>query len=174
MRGIEMIDLTLVAKVPFIMNVVMVLWVFVAIALILIILIQKGKGGGLSGAFGGLGAGGLLGTKTGDFLTWVTICFVVAFLGLAVLMVKYYRPSDSTGLDVPPPTVPLTAPGTEAGAASPEGGATETPATDTSGDAASPPAKPTGETGSGDGGESSDEGSPPEGTAKESADTIDE
>ncbi len=137
-----MIDLTLVAKVPFIMNVVMVVWVFVAIALILIILIQKGKGGGLSGAFGGLGAGGLLGTKTGDFLTWVTICFVVAFLGLAVLMVKYYKPSESTGLDVTPVTAPLGgAPGTEAGAASPEG-----EATDTSGDAATPPAQPTGET----------------------------
>jgi len=84
--------LPLLAKVPFVMNIVMVLWVFVTIALILIILIQKGKGGGLSAAFGGLGAGGLLGTKTGDFLTWVTICFVVAFLGLAVLMVKYYKP----------------------------------------------------------------------------------
>ena len=36
------------------MNVVMVLWVCVTIALILLILIQKGKGGGLSGAFGGL------------------------------------------------------------------------------------------------------------------------
>jgi len=137
-----MINLPLLAKVPFIMNIVMVVWVFVTIALILLILIQKGKGGGLSGAFGGLGAGGLLGTKTGDFLTWVTICFVVAFLGLAVLMVKYYKPSESTGLDVTPVTAPLGgAPGTEAGAASPEG-----EATDTSGDAATPPAQPTDET----------------------------
>ena len=87
-----MINLPLLAKVPFIMNIVMVVWVCVTIALILLILIQKGKGGGLSGAFGGLGAGGLLGTKTGDFLTWVTICFVVAFLSLAVLLVKYYKP----------------------------------------------------------------------------------
>lgn len=172
MRGIEMIDLTLVAKVPFIMNVVMVVWVFIAIALILIILIQKGKGGGLSGAFGGLGAGGLLGTKTGDFLTWVTICFVVAFLGLAVVMVKYYKPSESTGLDVPPPTMPLGgAPGTEAGAGSPEG---ETPAPAASGAGTSPPTQPTGETDSGAGGLSSDEGAPPEKTATESAETIDE
>ena len=87
-----MINLPLLAKVPVIMNIVMVVWVFITIALILLILIQKGKGGGLSGAFGGLGAGGLLGTKTGDFLTWVTICFVVGFLGLAVLMVKFYKP----------------------------------------------------------------------------------
>ena len=98
-----MIDLPLLAKVPVIMNIVMVAWVFITIALILLILIQKGKGGGLSGAFGGLGAGGLLGTKTGDFLTWVTICFVVGFLGLAVLMVKSYKP-------IPPedPVIPIT------------------------------------------------------------------
>lgn len=170
-----MIDLTLLAKVPFIMNVVMVLWIFITIALILIILIQKGKGGGLSAAFGGLGAGGLLGTKTGDFLTWVTICFVVAFLSLTVLMVKYYKPSESTVLDVPPPTMPLgEAPGTKAGTGSPEGEATQTPTPETSPDGASPSAQPTGETDSGPGGLSSDEGSPPEGTATESAKTTDE
>ncbi len=101
-----MINLPLLAKVPFIMNIVMVVWVFVTIALILLILIQKGKGGGLSGAFGGLGAGGLLGTKTGETLTWVTIGFVVVFLGLAVLLVKYYKP-------IPPedPVMPTTTTG---------------------------------------------------------------
>ena len=35
---------------------------------------------------------GLLGTKTGDFLTWVTIGLVGVFLILGVIMVKYYRP----------------------------------------------------------------------------------
>ena len=39
--------------VSFIMNIVAVLFVLSCIALILIILIQKGRGGGLSGAFGG-------------------------------------------------------------------------------------------------------------------------
>lgn len=88
-----MINLPLAAGVPFLMKMVAVLWVFIAICLILIILIQKGKGGGLSGAFGGAGgAGGLLGTKTGDFLTWVTIGLVVGFLAFGVLLVKYYKP----------------------------------------------------------------------------------
>ena len=100
-----MINLPLAAGVPFIMKMVAVLWVFVAICLILIILIQKGKGGGLSGAFGGAGgAGGLLGTKTGDFLTWVTITLVVAFLAFGVLLVKFYKPAlsdDLTGTNVP-------------------------------------------------------------------------
>ena len=37
----------------FFMNVLLVIWILCAIALVFIVLIQKGKGGGLSGAFGG-------------------------------------------------------------------------------------------------------------------------
>ncbi len=77
--------------VSFIMNVVAVLFVICCIALVLIILVQKGKGGGLSAAFGGSMAGGILGSKTGDFLTWVTIALVGIFLSLAVIMAKYYK-----------------------------------------------------------------------------------
>ena len=81
--------------VGFIMKVVAAIFVICALALILIILIQKGKGGGLSAAFGGGMAGGILGSKTGDFLTWVTIVLVGLFLTLAVLMAKFYKPSIS-------------------------------------------------------------------------------
>ena len=77
----------------------------VCVVLILVILIQKGRGGGLSGAFGGGMASGLLGSKTGDFLTWVTIGLVAVFLGLAVLLAKFYRPSVSEyGAEAPAPT----------------------------------------------------------------------
>jgi preprotein translocase subunit SecG len=82
-----------ILAVSFIMKVAAVLFVLCSVLLVLIILIQKGKGGGLSGAFGGGMAGGLLGSKTGDFLTWVTIVLVAVFLGLALLMAKFYRPS---------------------------------------------------------------------------------
>ena len=68
------------------------LFVLCCLALVLIILIQKGRGGGLSAAFGGGGGGGVLGSKTGDFLTWVTIVLVGFFLGLAILLAKYYKP----------------------------------------------------------------------------------
>ena len=80
------------------------LFVICCLALILIILIQKGRGGGLSAAFGGGGGGGLLGSKTGDFLTWVTIALVAMVLGLAVFLAKYYKPAPATapGLDSPP------------------------------------------------------------------------
>ena len=69
------------------MNAIMVAWIAICVILALIILIQKGKGGGLSGAFGGAGSGaGLLGTKTGDFLTWVTISLVGLFFLLAIVL----------------------------------------------------------------------------------------
>jgi preprotein translocase subunit SecG len=76
----------------FVGNLVVALFVVVCLALVLIILLQKGRGGGIGAAFGGSGAGSLLGTKTGDFLTWVTICLVAGFLVLAVLMGKFMRP----------------------------------------------------------------------------------
>jgi preprotein translocase subunit SecG len=90
--------------VSFIMNVVAVLFVICCVSLILMILIQKGRGGGLSGAFGGAMAGGVLGSKTGDFLTWVTIVLVGVFLTLAVVMAKFYKPSAASDYDVSPQT----------------------------------------------------------------------
>ena len=81
--------------VGFIMKVVAALFIICCAALILIILIQKGRGGGLSGAFGGAMASGILGSKTGDFLTWVTIVLAGVFLTIAVLMAKFYKPAVS-------------------------------------------------------------------------------
>jgi len=82
--------------VSFILNIVAVVWFICAVVLILVILIQKGKGGGLSGALGGMGsAGGILGSKTGDFLTWFTIAVVGVFLAFSVVLAKYYKPSVS-------------------------------------------------------------------------------
>ncbi|MEN6574705.1 MAG: preprotein translocase subunit SecG [Phycisphaerales bacterium] len=88
--------------VGILMKLAAVLFVMVCVVLILVILIQKGRGGGLSGAFGGGMASGLLGSKTGDFLTWVTIGLFVVFLGLAVLLAKFFRPSVSDyGVEAP-------------------------------------------------------------------------
>jgi preprotein translocase subunit SecG len=85
------------------MKIVAVLFFFCAVALILIILVQKGRGGGLSAAFAGGVASGLLGSKTGDFLTWVTIVLVSIFLVFAVVMAKYYKPSLGAGGEGTPP-----------------------------------------------------------------------
>ena len=81
--------------VSFIMNVIAVIFVGCAVLLILLILIQKGKGGGLTGALAGGIASGVLGAKSKEPLTWITIAMVSFFLFLAVLMAKYYRPQVS-------------------------------------------------------------------------------
>ena len=77
----------------FIMKVVAVLFVICSVVLVLVILIQKGKGGGLSAAFAGGAAGGILGAKTKEPLTWFTIALVGLFLILAVALAKFYKPS---------------------------------------------------------------------------------
>jgi len=87
--------------VGLLMKFVAVLFVLVCLVLILVVLMQKGRGGGLSGAFAGGMASGLLGSKTGDFLTWVTIVLVTIFLFLAVLMARYYRPPVRFGRTEP-------------------------------------------------------------------------
>ena len=62
------------------------LFVIVCIFLMLLILIQKGRGGGLSGAFGGAGGNTAFGSKTGDVLTWATSVVFGIFLLLAVFL----------------------------------------------------------------------------------------
>ena len=94
--------------VGFFLKVAAILFIVCCVALILIILIQKGRGGGLSAAFGGGMAGGILGSKTGDFLTWVTIVLVGVFLTLAVVMGKFYKPDVSDFGEGPPAQQELT------------------------------------------------------------------
>jgi preprotein translocase subunit SecG len=99
--------------VSFFMNFVAVVFLICAVVLILIVLIQKGKGGGLGAAFGGGLASGILGSKTGDFLTWVTIAMVGVFLTLAVVMAKFYKPGISdfdTGQPQPTQQLPVQQP----------------------------------------------------------------
>ena len=93
-----------ILAISFIMHVVAALFTFCCVALVLIILIQKGRGGGLSAAFGGGMASGLLGSKTGDFLTWVTIVLVSIFLLFAVVLAKFYIPSPTSNFNVTPQT----------------------------------------------------------------------
>jgi preprotein translocase subunit SecG len=94
------------AAVPFIMTIVMTIWLLTCLALVFLILIQKGKGGGLSAAFGGAGGtSSLFGAKTGDFLTWVTIAGAGVFLFLSVIMGLYYKPTVTIA-DQPPITAP--------------------------------------------------------------------
>jgi preprotein translocase subunit SecG len=65
----------------------MILFIFVCLIMTLLVLIQKGRGGGLSGAFGGGGGGNTaFGAKTGDVLTWATSVVFGLFVLLAVIL----------------------------------------------------------------------------------------
>ena len=59
-----------------------------AVFLILLILIQRGKGGGLAGAFGGLGGQSAFGTKAGDTFTRITIGVAAFWIFLCVVSVR--------------------------------------------------------------------------------------
>jgi preprotein translocase subunit SecG len=56
--------------------------------LILLILIQRGKGGGLAGAFGGVGGSSPFGSRAGDAFTRYTITVATLWLWLTMLQVK--------------------------------------------------------------------------------------
>jgi preprotein translocase subunit SecG len=51
--------------------------------LMIVILLQRGRGGGLAGAFGGLGGQSAFGTKAGDVFTKITIVLAVAWVIVA-------------------------------------------------------------------------------------------
>ena len=61
-----------------------VLFILVSVLMVLIVLIQKGRGGGLSSAFGGSGGNTAFGSKTGDVLTWATSIIFGVFLLLSI------------------------------------------------------------------------------------------
>ncbi|MFQ5424489.1 MAG: preprotein translocase subunit SecG [Phycisphaerae bacterium] len=77
--------------------------ILVALMLIGLIMLQKNKGSGLSGAFGGVGGHSAFGTKTGDFMTWLTVALAVVFLSLNIAGVFVFDRS------VKPPTQQTTA-----------------------------------------------------------------
>lgn len=55
-----------------------------ALFLILLVLVQRGKGGGLAGAFGGMGGQSAFGTKAGDLFTKVTIGVAAFWIVLCI------------------------------------------------------------------------------------------
>lgn len=62
---------------------------FLGLILIGIILLQRGRGGGLAGAFGGMGGQSAFGTKAGDVFTKITIYLATAWIvlgGVCVLL----------------------------------------------------------------------------------------
>lgn len=70
--------------------------VLLSLFMICLILIQRGKGGGLAGAFGGVGGSSAFGTKSGDVFTKVTMIVAAIWIFLSlILVILYNQPSRS-------------------------------------------------------------------------------
>jgi preprotein translocase subunit SecG len=84
------------------------LFLVAGVLLILVVLIQKGRGGGLVGAFSGIGSQ-TMGTKAGDVMTWITVGFATVFLLLAMLLTRFVA-SENTAVarpaKIPVPAAP--------------------------------------------------------------------
>ena len=69
-----------------------------ALFLILLVLVQRGRGGGLSGALGGMGGQSAFGTKAGDLFTRVTIVVATIWISLCVLAIVVLNRQATTAL----------------------------------------------------------------------------
>jgi preprotein translocase subunit SecG len=110
-----------------------ILFIIVCMLLILIVLLQRGRGGGLSGAFGGAGGHSAFGAKTGDVFTWITVGMVVLYLLLSVLANYTFVPEKFESAVVP--EVTAEAPATDADVTTSE------PVTETKTETTTAPAK---------------------------------
>lgn len=136
----------------------MILSLLTAIFLILLVLVQRGRGGGLTGALGGMGGQSAFGSKAGDLFTRITIGVAAFWIILSVASIKFldapakvFGDTDKTSFEVsdepslstddpeglPPEVDPLSTIGN-----SPTGGLTD-PSSDTStSDSSTEPATP--------------------------------
>ena len=62
--------------------------ILIGLIMIGIILIQKGKGGGLAGAFGGVGGSSPFGSRAGDLFTRITLIVAAVWAIMIVVEVK--------------------------------------------------------------------------------------
>lgn len=67
-----------------------------ALFLILLVLVQRGRGGGLSGAFGGMGGQSAFGTKAGDVFTRITVVTAAFWILLCMLSIVILNRSGPT------------------------------------------------------------------------------
>lgn len=124
--------------------------VFTSLFLIALVLIQRGRGGGLAGAFGGMGGQSAFGTKAGDVFTKITVVVAACWILLCILAINVLGRRDSlfsptlggmAGQNVAPQTAPAAgappAPATGGTAAIPAAAAaTETPSAPPAGSSA--------------------------------------
>ncbi len=74
-----------------------ILVLLVSLFMILLVLIQRGKGGGLAGAFGGVGGSSAFGSRAGDLFTRITIIVAAVWILLIMIHVKVAQGDRSDG-----------------------------------------------------------------------------
>ncbi len=79
----------------FLQYLTMILMFLTAIFLIVLILVQRGRGGGLTGALGGMGGQSAFGTKAGDVFTRITVVVAAVWILLCVVSVKLYSSAEN-------------------------------------------------------------------------------
>jgi preprotein translocase subunit SecG len=75
--------------------------ILLSLLLMFIVLIQRGKGGGLAGAFGGVGGSSPFGSRAGDTFTKITL--YLAAVWVLVIMIHVKVAKFDSGASPPPP-----------------------------------------------------------------------
>jgi preprotein translocase subunit SecG len=73
-------------------NLIGILILVVSIFMILLILVQRGKGGGLTGALGGMGGQSAFGTRAGDLFTRITVVTAIIWISLCLVLIAVENP----------------------------------------------------------------------------------
>jgi preprotein translocase subunit SecG len=75
------------------------LLILTSLFMICLVLIQRGKGGGLAGAFGGMGGSSAFGTKAGDVFTRVTMITALIWILMSMILVVLYNREGTSAWD---------------------------------------------------------------------------
>jgi preprotein translocase subunit SecG len=112
----------LLAETTLLQYLFMFLLLGTSVFLILLVLVQRGRGGGLTGALGGMGGQSAFGTKAGDLFTRITIGTALVWILLCLVSIQVLNRQESLlGGDGPPA---ITAPTTGKGSVSAPGDTT--------------------------------------------------
>lgn len=87
----------------FLTALILFLLIVMCVFLICLVLIQRGKGGGLAGAFGGVGGSSAFGSKAGDVFTRVTMISAGIWIALNMVLVILSNQRTSAWGDTPTP-----------------------------------------------------------------------
>lgn len=68
-----------------------VLMFITAVFLILLVLVQRGRGGGLTGALGGMGGQSAFGSKAGDVFTRITVVVATFWILLCIVAILLFN-----------------------------------------------------------------------------------